>query len=94
VLVNAYTGALEEITTFGAPIRYLSQQEAFDVVASALRVGRSRLKAAEATLMFAPGDITHIRAYPYWRIRVGRRSLYVDQLGKLYGNFLVSIPGD
>jgi len=94
VLVNAYTGALEEITTFGAPIRYLSQQEAFDVVASALRVGRERLKAAEATLMFAPGDITHIRAYPYWRIRVGRRSLYVDQLGKLYGNFLVSIPGD
>jgi hypothetical protein len=44
--------------------------------------------------MFAPGDISHIRAYPFWEVRVGRRTLYVDQLGKLYGKFLPSIPGD
>lgn len=94
ILVNAYTGALEEVTTFGAPIRYLPADEALDVVASALRVSRESLRQAEATLMFAPGDITHIRAYPFWRIRVGRRILFVDQLGKLYGKFLLSVPGD
>jgi hypothetical protein len=94
VLVNAFTGSLEEITTFGAPIRYLTQDEALDVVASALRGSPERMKNAEASLMFAPGDISHIRAYPFWRVRVGRRTLYVDQLGKLYGKFLVSIPGD
>jgi hypothetical protein len=94
ILVNAYTGALEEITSFGAPIRYLPRDEALDVVASALRSSRARLKNAQATLMFAPGDITHIRAYPFWRITVGRRLLFVDQLGKLYGKFLESIPGD
>jgi hypothetical protein len=94
VLVNAYTGSLEEITTFGAPIRYLSQDEALEVVAAAVRGGPDRMKNAEASLMFAPGDISHIRAYPFWRVRVGRRTLYVDQLGKLYGKFLVSIPGD
>jgi hypothetical protein len=94
VLVNAYTGALEEITSFGVPIRYLPRDEALDVAASALRVSRARLKNAQATLMFAPGDITHIRAYPFWRVTVGRRVLFVDQLGKLYGKFLESIPGD
>jgi hypothetical protein len=94
VLINGYTGALEEITTFGAPIRYLRRDEALDVVASALKVSRERLAKAEATLMFASGDITHIRAYPFWQIKIDRRTLFVDQLGKLYGKFLTSIPGD
>lgn len=94
VLVNAFTGDLEEVTTFVAPIHYLSEEEALDVVAAALRVDPERIRNAEARLMFAPGDISHIRAYPFWSIRVGRRTLYVDQLGKLYGKFLPSIPGD
>jgi len=94
VLLNAYTGALEEISTFGTPITYLREDEALNIVASALRIGRDRLTTAQATLMFAPGDITHIRAYPFWRIRIGRRTLFVDQQGKLYGKFLTSVPGD
>jgi hypothetical protein len=94
VLVNAYTGDLEEITTFGSPIRYLPAEDALDVVARALRVSREKLQSAQATLMFAPGDITHIRSYPFWRVQIGRRTIYVDQLGKLYGKFLPAIPGD
>jgi len=27
-------------------------------------------------------------------VTVGKRKVYVDQLGKLYGKFLPSIPGD
>src|SRR5260370_10041323 len=36
----------------------------------------------------------YVRTYPFWRIRVGERTLYVDQLGNLYGKLLPAIPGD
>jgi hypothetical protein len=94
VLVNAFSGAFEEITTFGQPIRYLSKWDALAIVASALHQDLHELKDAEAILRFEPGDITHIRAYPFWEIKVSERTVYVDQLGKLYGKFLPSIPGD
>jgi hypothetical protein len=93
LLVNAYTGAVEEITTFGSPIRYLQEEEAIEIVVSALRAGPER-RSVDATLMFAPGDITHVRTYPFWRIKFGQRTVFVDQLGKIYGKFLPSIPGD
>jgi hypothetical protein len=94
VLVNAYTGQLEEVTAFGRPVRYLPREEALNVVAAALQTEGERLGNAEAALMFQPGDITHIRAFPFWRVTVNKRNFYVDQLGKLYGKLLPSIPGD
>jgi hypothetical protein len=94
VLVNAFTGRVEEVTAFGTPVRYLTAEEAFDVVASALHAERRELDDAEVTLMFQPSDISHIRAYPFWRIATRRRTFYVDQLGKLYGKLLLSVPGD
>lgn len=94
VLVNAYTGAFEEVTAFGKPIRYLERDEALAIAASAMQGDAKELKQAKVTLAFRPGDITHIRTYPYWQITVGRRTVYVDQLGKFYGKFLPAIPGD
>lgn len=94
VLVNAFDGAFEEVTAFGQPIRYLSRREALAVVASVLHRDYRQLKDMEATLRFEPGEITHIRAYPFWEIKLRDRSVYVDQTGKLYGKFLPSIPGD
>ena len=94
VLVNAYSGQLEEVTAFGQPVRYLLANEALDVVASALQTERRELRDVDVTLMFQSSDISHIRAYPFWRIVIGRRTLYVDQLGTLYGKLLLSIPGD
>jgi hypothetical protein len=94
VLVNAYSGALEEVTAFGQPLKHLTVEEALGVVAAALRVAPNRLRRADATLMFQPGDITHVRTYPFWRVQVGERVVYVDQLGKLYGKLLPAIPGD
>jgi hypothetical protein len=94
VLVNAYTGAFEEVTAFRQPLKHLTAEEALGVVAAALRVAPSRLRRADATLMFRPGDITHVRTYPFWRVQVGERFVYVDQLGKLYGKLLPAIPGD
>lgn len=94
VLVNAYTGHFEEVTAFGQPVRYLTQQEAIDVVAAAMRGDRPRPQEADVILMFQPSDITHIRTWPFWRVRVDDRFVYVDQLGKLYGKLLPSVPGD
>ncbi len=94
VLVNAYTGAFEEITAFGQPVKHLTEREALSIVAAALRVTPKGLRDAEATLMFQAGDITHVRTYPFWRVRVAKRTLYVDQLGTVYGKLLPAIPGD
>jgi len=94
VLVNAYTGAFEEVTAFGQPLKHLTEQEALNVVAAALKVAPARLKQADVTLMFQAGDITHVRTYPFWRVKFGDRTMYVDQLGKLYGKLLPAIPGD
>jgi hypothetical protein len=94
VLVNAYSGNLEEITAFGQPVRYLTEDEALSVVASAMHRRRDQLEDARASLVFQPSDITHVRSFPFWRVEVGDRTLYVDQLGQLYGKLLASIPGD
>jgi hypothetical protein len=94
VLVNAYSGHFEEVTAFGKPVRYFSKEEALDVVAGAMRVDRKKLKEAETTLVFQPSDITHVRVWPFWQVKIGRRTVYVDQTGKLYGKLLPSQPGD
>lgn len=94
VLVNAYTGQLEEVTTFGKPVRYLPKEEILEIVATAMNMEQEELKDVDATLMFQPSDITHVRAWPFWRVKIGSRTVYVDQLGKLYGKLLPSIPGD
>ena len=94
VLVNAYTGAFEEITTFGKALKHLTEREARSIAANALGSASSQLRGAEVTLMFQAGDITHVRTYPFWRVRLGNRTLYVDQLGTVYGKLLPAIPGD
>lgn len=94
VLVNAYTGQLEEVTAFGKPVRYLTREKALGVVAEAMQVEGGHLEDARATLMFQPSDITHVRTWPFWRVQMGERIVYVDQWGKLYGKLLPSVPGD
>lgn len=94
VLVNAYTGAFEEVTTFGRPLRYLTKEEAVNVVSTAIRLHPNELKNAEVTLMFQSGEITHVRTYPFWRVLFKERAYYIDQLGVLYNKLVLSIPGD
>jgi hypothetical protein len=94
VLVNAFTGAFEEVTSFGRPIHYLTREEALTLVASALRVEPKGFREADAELMFQAGEITHIRTYPFWRITLKNRVVYIDQLGTIHTNLLLSVPGD
>lgn len=94
VIVNAYTGRFEEIGAFGKPVRYLPEEEVIDIIARSLGLKKEEMKEFKPTLMFQPSDITHIRLYPFWRIMVKDRILYVDQLGKVYRTIKPSVPGD
>ena len=94
MLVNAYAGRFEEIEVFGEPVRYLSEEEVINIIARSLGLKREEMKELKPTLMFQPSDITHIRLYPFWRIMVKDRILYVDQLGKIYRTIKPSVPGD
>lgn len=94
VIVNAFTGEFEEITAFGEPVRYLPQGEAIESVARAMKLSKEELKNVQASILFRPSDITHIRTYPFWVIKVREKTLYVDQLGNLYTQIKPSIPGD
>jgi len=94
VLVNAYTGAFEEATAFGKPVSHISETEALTIVAGALRVAPAELKGAEATLLFQSSAITHVRAWPFWRVKIRARTLYVDQLGTLHSEVRASLAGD
>jgi len=91
VLVNAYTGHLEETTVFGRPIHYLTEEAALDVAAKALNADRKKMKA---TLMFQPSKVSHIRTFPFWRVAFGEHTIYIDQLGEVFGRLELSVPGD
>jgi hypothetical protein len=93
IIVNAFTGEFEEITSFGRPVKYLREKEAVSVAAKALGVKRMQ-KEVKASLEFKPSDITHIRAYPFWKITIGERTVYVDQIGMVYARIKISVPGD
>lgn len=94
VMVNAYTGQFEEIVRFHKPVRYLSRNGAISVAAKAMKVSYRKLREAEATLMYRPSEITHIRAYPFWKIALEDKVLYVDQLGAVFKEIKPSVPGD
>lgn len=94
VLINAFTGEFEEVTSFGKPVSYLSPEAARDIVAAAMRIGQDEIARVETTLLFIPSEITHIRSFPFWQVKVGRKTVYVDQMGQLYGRIPPSRPGD
>jgi hypothetical protein len=93
VIVNAFTGKFEEVTTFGRAVRYLREKEAIAIAIKAMGL-KQIPRGLKAELMFMPSDITHIRAYPFWAITIQDRTVYIDQLGAVYGIIKPSVPGD
>lgn len=94
ILIDAYTGEFEEMTAFDKPVVYLTIQQAINVVAAALNVAPADLHDADVTLMFQSSEISHVRAYPFWRVVIKDRSYYVDQKGKLYLRLFRGRPGN
>lgn len=95
IIVNAYNGQFEEIGIFHKPVSYLPKEEAISIVTKALNIPLSTaLREADAYLMYRPSDITHNQLYPFWRIILKEKTLYVDQIGTLYNKIKPSVPGD
>jgi len=100
VIVNAYTGNFEEIGAFSKPVQFLPKKGAIRVAARALNLADKEIEsllkedAISASMMYQASEITHIRIYPFWEVIIKEKSLYVDQLGKLYGSIVPSRPGD
>lgn len=84
ILFNADTGEFEEVVSFEKPVAYLSPAAAIEVVASALGIPASEINSTDATPMFTPGEISHERSNPFWKVVMAGRAYYVDQKGKLY----------
>jgi hypothetical protein len=94
VLIDAVSGMYKEATVFGKAVHYLTAQEVLKIVATAMRKKPEDLKEAEIYMMFQPSEITHIRSWPFWRVKIGTRIVYVDQLGQMFSKIRPSIPGD
>ena len=100
VIVNAYTGKFEEIGAFSRPVKFLSKKGAIRIAAKAMNLSVKEIEEMQkdnlirARTMYQPSEITHIRIYPFWEVKIKENILYVDQLGKLYGSIEPSRPGD
>jgi hypothetical protein len=84
ILVDGTDGTFEEVTNFHEPVAYLPKEAALRAVAAEMHVPVEKLANADAEWMFQSGEITRVRAYPFWKIVVAERIYYVDQDGKLY----------
>jgi len=100
IIFNAYTGSFEEVGAFGRPVRFIPKKEAINIAAKALSLKEEEIqkmvteKQITANMMFQPSELTHIRLYPFWEIKIREKMLYVDQLGKLYNFIKPCVPGD
>lgn len=93
VLVSAHTGAFEAVTTFRKPVPYLTKEGAILAVARELHIDSASMTNVEAELMYRSGEITRLRAYPFWRVAWSDNKYYVSQAGKVYDRLERGNPG-
>jgi hypothetical protein len=86
VIVNAFTGAFEEVTSFGTPITYLEERKAIEMAAQALKITtlESNAKETKAAVVFTPCDFSYLRAYPFWKVEINGKVVYVEMNGKVH----------
>ena len=46
--------------------------------------GMDQLKVKDASWVYQPGEISNVRAFPFWKVTVGDQDYFVDQSGKLH----------
>jgi len=98
VLVNAYNGSFLQVSVFGGTFQYLTQAEAWAVIAErfALEVGASFEEQPPpdvvAEMIFRPSAQTLSLAFPVWQFRSGHGVVRVTQQGRAFGEFTPS-PG-
>jgi len=85
LIVNAFTGEFEEVTSFGRSITYLDEKGAIDAAARALNTKLDAVtKEPKATVVFTPCDLTYLRAYPFWKVEINNRVVYVEMNGNTH----------
>lgn len=88
IILNAYTGAFQEVGAFARPLPYISEEEAIGIAACSARRGTPGPGAAE--LVFEYSEQTRSRYRPVWRVMVAAERehpvlvRYVDQLGQVF----------
>lgn len=84
VIVNAFTGEFEEVSSFGNAVSYLEEQKAIDAAAGSIKVDLVNVTKTQATVVFTPCDVTYLRAWPFWRVEINDRIVYVDMNGNVH----------
>jgi hypothetical protein len=84
VIVNAFTGDFEQVSSFVRPISYLTEEEAIKAAAEFLKLEESEMKGVEAEMVYLVSTITQSRAVPICRVEINGKILYVDQSAKVY----------
>ena len=84
VIVNAFTGEFEEVTSFGSPISYIDERKAIELASQAEKIEVAEITAAKASVVFTPCDLTYLRAYPFWKVETKDRVVYVEMNGKIH----------
>ncbi len=92
VLMVAETGMLQGAVAFGQPVQFISRRQAIDVVAKAMAAPVSA-RGAQATLMFRPSTVSMSKAWPFWRVQIAGRTLFVDQNGLIHPRLEPPRPG-
>jgi hypothetical protein len=81
VLVNAYSGRVEELRVFHEPFRYLSPEEARAVARISLGVDKRDQARMKLDLVTQPFSKVVSSAVPAWRVSIGDRRFFVCQKG-------------
>lgn len=79
VMVNAYTGLPIGTTAFGRPTSYITEEKAIDIALESMGLNRNKRDDAAARLIFKPSGQSQVFAYPFWEVRVGEHTVFVDQ---------------
>jgi len=78
ILVNAFTGNFEEVTSYDEPIKYLKKEKALEAVAFKKERAVEEMANAEVDVIFTPCDYSYLRSKPLWRISINNEVLYVE----------------
>jgi hypothetical protein len=82
VLVNAYTGVVEEVKVFSQPMRYLSERAAERIATGALRLRRGELAGMELELVKPLWQYVS-SAVPVWKVTHAEGFFFITQAGEV-----------
>jgi len=83
VLVNAYTGRVEELCVFPQPVRYLSRSDLGQLVGRTLRLSSREMEAFETELVYQPMSPHVSNVQPVWQVLSKDLAFYVTQVGEI-----------